>query len=136
MDRNELILRTRKFGSAIIIFTDNIPYKRSVDVVCRQLIRSATSVGANYRSACRAKSMPDFICKLKIAEEEADETIHWLQLLVDSNLIEESKISHLINEANELTAIMTASGKTAKSNLCMREQSKIQNSRSKIKVSK
>ena len=78
----------------------------------RQLLRCATSVGANYRAACRGKSTADVLAKLAIVEEEADETAYWLELLVESGIVEEKRISQLLKETNEITAMVVASIKT------------------------
>jgi four helix bundle protein len=78
------------------------------------LLRSGTSVGANYRAACRAKSNTDFIYKIQIVEEEADESVYWLELISESNIIRKNRLESILKEANELTAIFTSSGKTAK----------------------
>lgn len=85
------------------------------DVIGRQLLRSATSVGANYRAACRGKSTADVIAKLAIVEEEADESMYWLELLVDSNLVAAEKMQELSEEADELVAMTVASIKTLRS---------------------
>ncbi|MDN3549367.1 four helix bundle protein [Mucilaginibacter aquaedulcis] len=114
MDKTELKRRTQKFSIDVIKFIENLPRKRSLDVLSNQLIRCATSIGANYRSACRGKSTADFINKIIIVEEEADESIYWLELMEESGLIDSTSISTLKKEANELTAIFTAIGKTAK----------------------
>lgn len=87
----------------------------------KQIVRSATSVGANYRAACRAKSNADFIYKLKIVEEEADETLYWLELLEETNLIEKTSIIHLKSEVNEILSIVVASIKTMKSKISNRK---------------
>ena len=78
------------------------------------MLRSGTSVGANYRAACRAKSNADFIYKIQIVEEEADESVYWLELISESNIIRKNRLESILKEANELTAIFTSSGKTAK----------------------
>ena len=114
MDKAELKRRTQKFSVDIIKFIEELPRKRSLDVLSNQLIRCATSIGANYRSACRGKSTADFINKIIIVEEEADESIYWLELIEEAGLINSANISALKKEANELTAIFTAIGKTAK----------------------
>lgn len=114
MDKAELKRRTQKFSVDIIKFIEELPRKRSLDVLSNQLIRCATSIGANYRSACRGKSTADFINKIIIVEEEADESIYWLELMEEAGLINSTNISALKKEANELTAIFTAIGKTAK----------------------
>ena len=87
------------------------------DVLGRQLLRSGTSVGANYRSACRARSSADFIAKLGIVEEEIDEAIYWMELLVQPGMLKHEKMADSINEAQQLTAIIVASIKTAKRNM-------------------
>jgi four helix bundle protein len=80
----------------------------------RQIVRSVTSVGANYRSALRARSKPDFISKITIAEEEADETCYWLEMLIEIGVFSKNRLEPLLKEAQEITAILTTSGKTAK----------------------
>jgi four helix bundle protein len=87
---------------------------RKGEILGDQLLRSGTSVGANYRAACRAKSDADFIYKIQIVEEEADESVFWLELISESNLIKKNRLESMLIEANELTAIFTKSGKTAK----------------------
>lgn len=79
-----------------------------------QMLRCATSVGANYRAACRARSQADFISKITVVEEESDESGYWLELIIESGLMKEERVKDLLKEANELTAIFTASGKTAR----------------------
>jgi len=103
------------FGLRVIRMTESLPRSRAADVVSRQLIRCATSVGANYRAACRAKSRVDFIAKLKIVEEECDESLYWMEILVRSGLIAEDRVSSLIQEANEILSIAVTSIKTARS---------------------
>ncbi|PWK80507.1 four helix bundle protein [Mucilaginibacter oryzae] len=116
MDKVELKKRTKKFATDIIRFVEELPRFRSIDILTHQLLRSSTSVGANYRSACRGKSTADFINKIVIVEEEADESIYWLELIEESGLVNSSTLPGLKKEANELTAIFTAIGKTAKEN--------------------
>lgn len=91
---------------------DELPNKLSAWVISKQIVRSATSVGANYRSACRAKSKADFINKLKIVEEETDETHFWLEVLEESGLLMNDKTTKLKKEVNEILAITVASIKT------------------------
>jgi len=122
MDKAELKRRTQKFAVEIIKFIESQPNSRTLAVLSNQLLRSSTSIGANYRSACKGKSTADFINKIIICEEEADESIYWLDLLIEAELVTESKVLPLRKEANELTAIFTAIGKTAK------RKSKIKNS--------
>jgi four helix bundle protein len=112
----ELKARTRQFALRVIRLAEAMPKGRTADVLGRQLLRSATSVGANYRAACRARSRAEFISKIAVAEEEADESLYWLELISDSEIMKAAKLSRLIKEADELTAILTAAGKTAKRN--------------------
>ena len=114
MTPDELKARTKKFALDIIKLVDQLPNGRISDVLAKQLLRSATSVGANYRSACKARSKADFISKITVVEEEADESQFWLELIEGSKLSKSDTIQPLLREAKELTAIFTASGKTAK----------------------
>lgn len=116
MDKVELQLRTKKFAVDIIKFISDLPNNRAVNVLVNQLLRSSTSIGANYRAACKGKSTADFINKIVIVEEEADESIYWLELMEGSGLVQNDKLTLLKKEARELTAIFTAIGKTAKEN--------------------
>ncbi len=116
MNKTELQQRTKKFAIDIIRLSDVLPNSRAVNVLINQLLRSSSSVGANYRSACKGKSTNDFINKIVITEEEADECIYWLELLDESGLVKNEAIPILRKEATELTAIFTAIGKTAKEN--------------------
>jgi four helix bundle protein len=113
MDSNELKGRTKQFALAIIKLIRGQKKDYVSEVMLRQLIKSFTSVAANYRAACRAKSKADFINKIAIVEEEADESHFWLELLTESGILslEETKV-HL-DEANQLTAIFTSIRKTA-----------------------
>ncbi len=105
----QLKLRTKKIGLTVIKLLDELPTKPSAVEIARQITRSSTSVGANYRAACRAKSGPDFINKLRIVEEEADETLYWLELLEEANLIDGRRIVDLKKEVDEIIAIMVSS---------------------------
>ncbi len=127
MTELELKKRTKKFALDIIAIVELLPKDKSAGHIGHQLLRAATSIGANYRSACRAKSGADFIAKLAICEEEADECQYWIELLVESNKAKPEAFRSLWKEASELTAIITASLKTAKAN-----KGKIQNSKSKV----
>ena len=86
-----------------------MPYSRAGDVIGKQLLRSATSVGENYRSACRAQSQADFAAKMAVAAEEADESLYWLELVVESGLVKPERLGELLKEANEIVSIVTAS---------------------------
>jgi len=114
MDSSELKQRTKEFGLEIIRLVGSIPSNRTTDVISRQLLKSGTSVGANYRSACRARSRADFVSKMGIVEEEADESMYWLEMLRDSGLVQPSRVQHLHQEANELVSIAISSIKTAR----------------------
>jgi four helix bundle protein len=117
MTKEDLIKRTMNFAIRIVKMTDHLPKNELGGTLADQILRSATSVGANYRAACRSKSKKDFINKLKIVEEEMDETIYWISLIEECELIKPEKMSQLKVEANELLAIFVASLKTAKENL-------------------
>jgi four helix bundle protein len=93
----------------------------------KQILRSGTSVGANYRSACRGRSEADFIAKMGIVEEEADETMYWLELLIESQIVKPELLADLYKEATELTAIFTASTRTARKNKQAKSTNKISN---------
>lgn len=105
----DLQVRTKKFALRIMKVSEFLEKFSLGKLIGRQLFRSGTSVAANYRSACRAKSAKDFISKLGIVVEEADETVFWLEILIESGFIENQKIVDLLNESNEITAIMVAS---------------------------
>jgi four helix bundle protein len=110
----ELKARSKAFAVRVVKMTEALPKTRAADIVARQLIRSATSVGANYRAACRARSHKEFTARIGIVEEEADESLYWLEILVETGLMTESKLKGLIREADELTAIFTAASYTAR----------------------
>ncbi len=114
MTPKELQARTKAFPLRVIRLMDVLPRSTAGQVIGRQLLRSATSVGANYRAACRAQSHADFAAKLSIVVEETDESLYWLELLEESSLINPEKLAELLKEANELLAISVAARKTAK----------------------
>lgn len=114
MAHENLKQRTKEFSLRVIRLTEALPNTRTADVIGRQLLRSGTSVGANYRAASRAKSPADFIAKMGIVEEEADESLFWMELPIEANLVPEEKLAGLMQEANELVAITVASINTAK----------------------
>lgn len=117
MTKEELRLRTKIFSRDIIRFVDTIPASLGGTTIARQIIRSGTSVGANYRAACRAKSDRDFLNKIMIIEEEADETCFWLEQLMEAGILENETTHKLHGEAYELTAIFTATGKSLRARL-------------------
>jgi four helix bundle protein len=118
----ELQERTRAFASAVIKFCDGLPQHAAVRSIVDQLLDSAGSTDSNYRATCRARSPDEFIAKIGVAAEEADESKGWLQLLVSSNLATTEQAGPLIQEADELTAIFVASRKTAELNRARRKQ--------------
>jgi len=122
MDAEELKKRTKKFGLNTIKLVESLPSTQAGRVIGNQLLRSALSVGANYRAACRGRSKADFISKVGITTEEADESQHWLEMLVEAGIVSPDKLKPLMQEANELVAILTASAKTARENLNRRTQ--------------
>jgi len=119
--------RTKQFALRVIRLVNALPRSRVADVIGRQLLRSATSVGANYRAACRARSRAEFVAKLGIVEEEIDESAYWLELLIEAGIVPSARLADLVQEADELTAIIVASRKTAR-----HSQSKIVNPKSPI----
>lgn len=112
MDEKTFKTRTKKLAVAIIRQTEKLPKSLASDVIGRQLLRSGTSIGANYRAACRAKSTADMINKMKIVEEEADETGYWLELLVEAEIVPQSQIADSTRETDEILAMTVASIKT------------------------
>jgi four helix bundle protein len=114
MTPKELQARTKSFALRVIRLVDALPRSTASQVIGRQLLRAATSVGANYRAACRAQSHAEFAAKLSIVVEEADESLYWLELLQESRLIKPEQLAELLREANELLAISVAARKTAK----------------------
>ncbi|HEY2979583.1 MAG TPA: four helix bundle protein [Anaerolineales bacterium] len=117
MNAEELKARTKQFGLRAIRVVEALPASKTANVIGNQLLRSGTSVGANYRSACRARSKPDFISKASIALEEADESQYWMELLIEAGIVSAESLNGLTKEANELVAILTASVKTARNHL-------------------
>ncbi len=117
MTPEELKKRTKLFGLRSIKVVESLPNTRTAEVLGKQLLRSATSVSANYRSACRAQSRAHFVSKVAIVIEEADESLYWLEMIVEAELLPEHKLQELLKEGNEIVAILTASSRTAKSNL-------------------
>jgi four helix bundle protein len=113
MDERELKGRTKKFSLRIIKLVGSLPRSVEGRAIGNQLIRAGTSVGANYRAACRGRSKPEFVAKLGIVEEEADESAFWMELIVESGLMKKELVEPLLREANEIVAIMAASRKSA-----------------------
>jgi four helix bundle protein len=124
----ELRKRTMQFALRVVRLFRSLPSSAEARVVGQQLLRSGTSVAANYRSVCKARSRADFISKLGIVEEEVDESVFWLEFLVEAQLMPRKRMSDLIGEAKQLTAIFGASRKTAKQN---NRQSEVGNRKSR-----
>ncbi len=116
MNKEELIERTKKFALDVIDVIDLLPKNNKGQVLGRQLLKAATSVGANYRAACRARSKAEFISKLGIVIEESDECIYWLELIKDCKMLNTEMLNTLITEAHELTAIFVTTINSAKRN--------------------
>lgn len=118
MDRQEHVermkRRTRQFALDVMALADSLPRTPSAGVIARQMAASGTSVGANYRAACRGRSRAEFIAKMGIEEEESDETAFWLDLCVAAKYAPASRVEPLIREANELTAISVTAIRTAR----------------------
>ncbi len=116
MDQTELKARTKKFALRILKLTAALPRVEEAKVIRNQLARSGTSVGANYRASCRARSRAEFISKLGVVIEEADESCFWMEMIIEGEFLPAKNVEALLQEANEITAIMTASRKTAEEN--------------------
>ena len=114
MDKAEMKQRTKDFAKEIIELCRNLPNNREGRLIGDQIFRSGTSVAANYRSACRARSKAEFISRLSVVEEEADETLFWLEVIKEMKIFQYSKIDALMKENDEIIAIVVASIRTAK----------------------
>ena len=114
MDKEELKRRTKQFALRVIRLVEALPRGRTADVLGQQLLHSGTSVGANYRAACRAKSTADFISKMGTVEEESDESLYWMELLVEAEIVKSERLEALMKEGNEILAITVASINTAR----------------------
>jgi four helix bundle protein len=113
MTTDELKARTKEFALRVIRLVDALPTSVKGRAIANQIMRSSTSVAANYRAACRARSRAEFIAKIGVVEEETDETAFWLDLIIDSKIRSKTQIEPLLKEAGELVAIMAASRKSA-----------------------
>jgi four helix bundle protein len=116
MTPDELKKRTKQFGLRIIRLAESLPDTKTAITIGNQLLRCGTSVGANYRAACRGRSKAEFIAKLGIVEEEADESAYWLEMLVEAKIVKLGLVKELHAEAEELTAITAKSRLTARRN--------------------
>jgi four helix bundle protein len=126
MTESDLIERPKQFALRVIKLVGELPRTIEGRAIASQLMRSGTSVAANYRAACRARSKPEFIAKLSTVEEEADESAFWLELIIDAGLMSDSKIRPLLNDASEIVAIMASSKKTAAKSQIANRKSAIQ----------
>jgi four helix bundle protein len=115
MDAEELKQRTKRFALRVIKLVEALPNSIQGKAVAGQLVRAGTSVASNYRAACRGRSRAEFVAKLGIVEEEADESAFWLELIIESSLLRAKLVQPLLDEANELTRIMVSSRVTARS---------------------
>jgi four helix bundle protein len=114
MTREEMKSRTKEYANRIVRVCGSLPNNWIAQTLGKQLLRSGTSVGANYRAVGRAKSNSDFVNKLRIVEEECDESLFWMELLVDNNLVKATRLRDLMKEADEILAIVVSSAKTAR----------------------
>lgn len=118
MTREEMTARTKTYANRVVKLCAALPDNWIARTLGQQLLRSGTSVGANYRAVCRAKPTPDFINKLRIVEEECDESLFWMELLVDNNLVNSTRLRDLMKEGDEILAIVVSSAKTARASRC------------------
>jgi len=114
MTPEQLKARSTRFALEVIALVRTLPRTLLAEIIAGQMVRSGTSTGANYRAACRARSRAEFVAKMGVAEEEADETLYWLELLLETHLAESGTVQRLITEATELVAILSAGRKTAR----------------------
>ena len=127
MTRAEFVERTKQFALAVVTLVEDLPVGRTADVIGKQLLRAGTSVGANYRAACRARSRREFIAKMGIVEEEADETQFWLDILIARGATDSDRAVRLRQEASQLVAITVSSIRTARRARSSNPQSAIRN---------
>lgn len=116
MDKDELKRRTKEFGLRVMKLVRKLPQDIPGKILANQLMRSATSVGANYRSACRARSRAEFLSKLGVVLEESDESAHWLELIMDDSMLPRKRVEPLYSEADELCAIFYSAIQTGRGN--------------------
>jgi len=114
MTPEQLKARSTRFALEVIALVRTLPRTLLAEIIAGQMVRSGTSIGATYRAACRARSRAEFVAKMGVAEEEADETLYWLELLLETHLAESGTVQRLITEATELVAILSAGRKTAR----------------------
>src|SRR5512140_3191917 len=115
MTRDEMKARTKSYANRIVKLCEALPDRWIARTLGSQLLRSGTSVGANYRAVCRAKSTADFLNKLRIVEEECDESLFWMELLVENDLVNANRLSALMKEGDEILAMVVAAAKSTRS---------------------
>jgi four helix bundle protein len=115
MQKQDFAKRTMVFGLRVIRLVESLPRSQTAHVIGNQLLRAGTSVGANYRAALRGKSRADFIAKMGIVEEECDEALYWMQMLIEADVVKRSRLAELMNEADQIIAIVVSSIRTARS---------------------
>ena len=113
MNKEDFLQRTRAFGLRVIRLVERLTRNQTAQILGRQLLRSGTSVGANYRAACRARSRAEFASRIGVVAEEADESLYWLELMGEGNSVPKEILSPLLNKADELTAIFTSGRRSA-----------------------
>ena len=117
----ELKKRTKQFAIRIVKLFRSLPHSEEALIIGRQMLRSGTSVAANYRAVCRSRSKAEFVAKIGVVVEEADETVLWLEMLVDTEIVSARRLEKLLLEANELLAIFAASQRTARMKRAMNQ---------------
>ena len=127
MTEQEFKDRTKQIALRIIRLVNSLPQSTVSVILSKQLLRSGTSIGANYRAACRGKSRADTLHKLSIVEEEADESLYWIELMIDANLVTSNRVVALHKEIHEVVAMTVASIKTLRRKITANPKSKIQN---------
>ncbi len=114
MTSDEFKKRTRAFALRVIHLVDSLPRSRTAGIIGGQLLRAGTSVGANYRAACRARSPADFVAKMGIVEEECDESAYWMECLVEAGIMKSNRLASLLKEADEILSMVVASIRTSR----------------------
>ena len=132
MDEQEFKRRTKDIAIRVLTLAEALPRSVSASVIGRQIVRSGTSIGSNYRAACRAISRADLIAKLGHVEEEADETLYWMELLIERQMVTAQKLQPLMSDVNEVLAMTVASIQTLRRAKIQNPKSKIQNPKSTI----
>lgn len=133
MTREKLKKRTKAFGLRVMKLVDALPNTTAGRAIGNQLIRSGTSVGANYRSACRGRSDAEFLARLGIVVEEADESGYWMELIIEGKLLPQKQVAALLNESEELVALFTASIRTSRARNAVSRKSGVTNQESRMK---